>query len=92
MRVKLRKGVDRSGKKISIKPWKGLSAGTGNPPEHSKNRSKREVKMHEYEVHVHINAQCLKLTISANTPTQARQIAEAQYPNARFITVPRQIR
>lgn len=48
--------------------------------------------MHEYEVHVHINAQCLKLTISANTPTQARQIAEAQYPNARFITVPRQIR
>lgn len=47
--------------------------------------------MHEYEVHVWINSQCLKLTISANTPTQARQIAEAQYPGARMINVLRQI-
>jgi hypothetical protein len=48
--------------------------------------------MHDYEVHVWINSQCLKLTISANTTTQARQIATAQYPGAKMINVLRQIR
>ena len=47
--------------------------------------------MHDYEVHVWINGRCLHLTIEANTTTQARQIAEAQYPAARMISVIRQI-
>ena len=48
--------------------------------------------MHDYEVHVWINSQCLKLTIQAPTTTQAKHIAEAQYPAAKLITVLRQIR
>lgn len=48
--------------------------------------------MHDYEVHVWINGHCLHVTISAPTPTQARHIAEAQYPAARSISVLRQIR
>jgi hypothetical protein len=47
--------------------------------------------MHEYEVHVWINGQCLHVTITAPTTTQARRIAEAQYPAARMISVLRQI-
>ena len=47
--------------------------------------------MHTYEVHVWINGQCIKTTIAANTPTQARLAAEAQYPAARMINVIRQI-
>ena len=47
--------------------------------------------MHKYEVHVWVNARCLHVTIEANTPTQARQIAEAQYSTATMISVLRQI-
>ncbi len=47
--------------------------------------------MHTYEVHVWVNSHCLHVTITANTPTQARQIAEAQYPAAKMISVLRQI-
>ena len=47
--------------------------------------------MHEFEVHVWVNSQCLKMTISANTTTQARQAAEAQYPAAQTVIVLRQI-
>jgi hypothetical protein len=43
--------------------------------------------MHQYEVHVWVNGQCLKLTITANTTTQAKQLAAAQYPAARMINV-----
>ena len=48
--------------------------------------------MHEYEVHVWINGQCLHVTITAPKTTQARRIAEAQYPAARMISVLRQIK
>lgn len=47
--------------------------------------------MNQYEVHVWVNGLCLKLTITANTATQARQIAAAQYPAARMINVLRKI-
>jgi hypothetical protein len=47
--------------------------------------------MHQYEVHVWVNGQCLKLTITANTTAQAKQLATAQYPAARMINVLRQI-
>ena len=47
--------------------------------------------MHEYEASVLINGISLKVTVSANTTTQARQILEAQYPAARMINVHRQI-
>ena len=47
--------------------------------------------MHKYEVHVWVNARCLHVTIEANSPTQARQIAEAQYSTATMISVLRQI-
>ena len=47
--------------------------------------------MHEYEASVLINGISLKVTVSANTTTQARQILEAQDPAARMINVHRQI-
>ena len=40
--------------------------------------------MHNYEVHVLINGISIKVTIAANTTTQARQIAKEQYPDARI--------
>ncbi|MBR2872305.1 MAG: hypothetical protein IKB99_02305 [Lentisphaeria bacterium] len=54
-------------------------------------KKKGEKGMHEYEASVLINGISLKVTVSANTPTQARQILEAQYPAARMINVHRQI-
>lgn len=48
--------------------------------------------MHDYEVHVWVNGRCLHVTITANTTTEARHIAEAQYSDARMVSVIRQIR
>ena len=48
--------------------------------------------MHDYEVRILVNGHSFTVTISANTTTQARQSAEAQYSDAKMINVLRQIR
>ena len=47
--------------------------------------------MHEYEVRILDHGHSFTVTIKANTPTQARQIAQAQYSTATMINVRRQI-
>ncbi|MBR2439545.1 MAG: hypothetical protein IKB25_05075 [Lentisphaeria bacterium] len=47
--------------------------------------------MHDYEVHVLVNGILLKVKISATSPSQARQIAKAQYCDAKMINVIRRL-
>ena len=48
--------------------------------------------MHDYEVRILVNGRSFTVTISANSTTQARHIAEAQFSEAKQINVLRQIR
>ena len=47
--------------------------------------------MHEYEVRILDHGHSFTVTIKANSNTQARQIAQAQYSTATMINVRRQI-
>ena len=47
--------------------------------------------MHQYECHVWIGSQFLRVNVSGYTRAEAYQVAKAQFPAARSVSVIRQL-
>ena len=47
--------------------------------------------MHQYEVHLWVNSQFLRINVSGYTRAEAYKVAKAQFPAARNISIVRQI-